>query len=188
MSREVTLLAMGPSRVECPHDTELWATMYMYQYDYHIDKLFCTHNWNEYNVAEVKAAQKRLGFKLIASTMHPELDIELIPIEDILREFGTRYYVDMVGIMLAYAVFLRYDRIKIYGCDCMTNTFYANEKAPTEFWVGVARGRGIEVQIASSSALCKLPEQAKGCFNVVYGLAEEPPINAFRRYPETAGV
>lgn len=51
---------------------------------------------------------------------------------------------------LAYAVYLGYERIDIYGIELDSNTEYSYQQGNFKYWVGVAVGRGIEVNVYSS--------------------------------------
>lgn len=160
--REVTILGMGPSYIECPYDTEIWICMSQLFYAKHLDAVFCFHDWAEYEKDWLEKLMKKYeaGCRIVASTRHPEIDVTLFPIEEILNEFRVKYFRDTIALMIAYAIYCRYERIKIYGCDCMAHSVYIDEKAPTEFWCGVARGRGIELKLAPSTPLCRIEGEA----------------------------
>ncbi len=51
---------------------------------------------------------------------------------------------------LAYAIYKGYKRIEIYGVELESNTEYSYQQGNFKFWVGVAVGRGIEVEIHST--------------------------------------
>ncbi len=82
---------------------------------------------------------------------------------------GNGFYSDTICYMLAYAIdratkirkgklILRkdaYTKIRIYGVDMLTKDEYELEKGGIEYWIGFARGKGIEVEISPQSALCK---------------------------------
>lgn len=50
---------------------------------------------------------------------------------------------------LAYAIYLGYKRIEIYGVELASNTEYHYQQANFKYWLGVAVGRGIEVNLHS---------------------------------------
>lgn len=51
---------------------------------------------------------------------------------------------------LAYAIYLGYSRIEIYGVELESNTEYAYQQGNFKYWCGVAVGRGIDLQIFNS--------------------------------------
>ena len=101
-----------------------------------------------------------LGCELVSATPHPSLPTTVYPIEEVLDEFKVRYFRDNVSYMIAYAIMCKYDMIRFYGIDCLIHSTYIEHKAPTEFWCGVARGRGIRLGVAPSSGLCRLSDDS----------------------------
>ncbi len=63
------------------------------------------------------------------------------------------YITSSVAYALALAVYLKYKRIELYGVEMETNTEYGHQRIGVAFWVGVALGRGIEVDFHSDSVL-----------------------------------
>lgn len=55
--------------------------------------------------------------------------------------------------MLALAIWENYDFIEIWGFDPATGTEYAYQKPGAEYWMGVARGRGIKIWLHKKSNL-----------------------------------
>ena len=45
--------------------------------------------------------------------------------------------------------------IDVYGVDMRHETEYATQRPCMEYWVGYARGKGIEVNIYGPTAICK---------------------------------
>lgn len=163
--KEVTILGMGPSYIELQKPFgELWAVLYQVRHCRHIDRLFCAHDWGMYDpetMEIIRQRQEAEGFQII-STMPPPAPIKgtPYPIEEVITDFQTKYFRDIVCFMIALAIHEGYDPIHFYGVDCRSYSTYAEEKAPTEFWCGVARGRGIQLHIASMSPLCHLLDDA----------------------------
>jgi hypothetical protein len=50
---------------------------------------------------------------------------------------------------LAYAIYLGYPKIEIYGVELASNTEYAYQQGNFKYWLGVAVGKGIDVNIHS---------------------------------------
>lgn len=166
---------MGPSRVECPYDTEVWALNNGYKQvrdtGGHLDKLFLAHtqvkdsdgndifNWEEIN---------KLGVEVINTHRVKGLKSKLFPMKRIVRKFGCDYFSDTICYQLAYAIDSVTTRdksgkislrtplhVKVYGADMHTEDEYDTEKGGIEYWVGYARGLGITVEIANGSLVCK---------------------------------
>ena len=60
--------------------------------------------------------------------------------------------------------------INIYGVDMATGTEYAAQRPSCEYWIGIARGRGITVEIPLSSDLLKV--------NQMYGAEDDSAFHA----------
>lgn len=82
------------------------------------------------------------------------------PLDDVRKEFGE-YLTNSVSYMLALAITLKPKVIGLWGVDmAQDNTKlelseYAHQRPSCEFFVGIAKGRGIEVVIAPESDLLK---------------------------------
>jgi hypothetical protein len=77
----------------------------------------------------------------------PYIDRNNYPLKDVIEHFGTDYFSNTVDYALALAIWEGYQEIDIYGVNMETDTEYAYQKPGVEFWVGVALGRGIKVNV-----------------------------------------
>jgi hypothetical protein len=78
------------------------------------------------------------------------------PLKDAIAA-GRRYFTNTIAYMIAHAILDGYERIELYGVDMASTTEYAYQKACTEYWIGIAEGRGIEVYAPEISELCNAP-------------------------------
>lgn len=79
-----------------------------------------------------------------------------IPIEVLVSEFGTNFIKNCISYQIALATHLKYKHIYLLGVDTFViEKTAAEERASVEFWIGVARGRGIKVSIPQKSSLFK---------------------------------
>jgi hypothetical protein len=76
------------------------------------------------------------------------------PIEEMCHLFG-RYFTSSIGYMLAMAIRDGYSWIGLYGIDLASDIEYQQQRANSEYLVGIARGLGREVVLAPTSAICK---------------------------------
>lgn len=67
------------------------------------------------------------------------------PLEEIVSTFKIQYFTSSVAYAIALACFLGYKRIELYGVEMETNTEYVYQRDGVTLWIGVALGRGIEV-------------------------------------------
>lgn len=63
------------------------------------------------------------------------------------------YVTSSVSYALALAVYLKYKKIEVYGVEMETNTEYGHQRIGVAFWIGIAIGRGIEIDFHSDSIL-----------------------------------
>jgi hypothetical protein len=69
------------------------------------------------------------------------------PIEQVIALTpGYTYLTSSVAYAIALAVLKGYERIEIYGAEMETNTEYGHQRQGVAFWIGLALGRGIDVE------------------------------------------
>ena len=78
-----------------------------------------------------------------------------LPIEEIVHEFGVCYFVTTIAYALAYATYIGVERICMFGCDFAYSDTHVAETGHVNaaYWIGVARGRGVQVDICTESTL-----------------------------------
>jgi hypothetical protein len=76
------------------------------------------------------------------------------PLQEIIDKFGN-YFTNSISYMTALAIFEGFNVIDIYGVDMAVGTEYVNQRPSCEYFIGLARGRGIKVFIPPASDLCK---------------------------------
>lgn len=76
------------------------------------------------------------------------------------------FFTSSVDYMLALAIHERVDRIALHGVDLWAASHErGTQRNGAHYWIGIARGRGIEVVIPDHSSLCKI-ERMYGCFTL----------------------
>ena len=75
-------------------------------------------------------------------------------LERMVTAFG-RYFTSSIGFMVAQAILDDYSWIGLYGIDLASDIEYQQQRANTEYLIGVARGQGRTVVTADSSAILK---------------------------------
>lgn len=78
------------------------------------------------------------------------------------------YFASSIAYMIAYAMYLHYDEIGIFGVDLIDDDEYIWQKPNTEYLIGLARGSGIKVYIPEESALCH--------YSHIYGYEQRPDL------------
>jgi hypothetical protein len=85
---------------------------------------------------------------------------------DTLFKKHGKYFTSSIAYMIAYAMELGYKRIGLYGIDMAMDSEYQYQRPCVEYYVGLARGAGIVVDIPEQSHIMSYPW--------VYGI-EDPP-------------
>lgn len=77
-----------------------------------------------------------------------------MPLDRMVERFG-RYFTSSIGYMIALAILDDYQWIGLFGIDLASDIEYQQQRANSEYLIGVARGEGRTVVIAETAAICK---------------------------------
>lgn len=170
----ITILGLGPSRVQCPYNGEVWGVNTVYRYAQRLDKLYffddlrIKPHCEQMPLEEVAKVNKLVP--IVTNRTYPELsNTEQYPIEEIVKYFhcddneSARYFPNSIAFMIAHAIYIGAKRIEMYGIDHGGVTEYVMAKAAVEHWIGRALGMGIEVLVPSMASLLKIKN------NLLYG-------------------
>lgn len=80
----------------------------------------------------------------------------LYPTEAAIGQFGW-YFTTSIGWMFAHALMEDVRHISVYGVELQHDTEYGPELPGATYFVGLARGMGVQVDIAPESRFCKTP-------------------------------
>ncbi|HSH28682.1 MAG TPA: hypothetical protein VK971_02150 [Thiohalobacter sp.] len=77
------------------------------------------------------------------------------PLQDVINTLGIAYFNNTVAYAVAYAMYLGFEKIALYGCDYSYENGHKAEKGRgcVEFLLGSAAARGIHIEVASDSTL-----------------------------------
>lgn len=67
------------------------------------------------------------------------------------------YYACSVVYMLNLAIYEQVDEIHLYGLDFVADGEYSHQRPCMEYFIGIARGRGIRVYLPNDCAMCEFP-------------------------------
>ena len=170
---KVAIVGTAPSsRLLAPFDdesVEIWACSPGIAPDFstfcdlpRLDRWFELHRWDEPALIEKLgpdglAAYKRWMQQLEATvvTQEPLAGCEQYPLDTILQNFGN-YFTNTISYMLAYAIELGATEIHIAGVDMAAIDEYGAQRPSCEYFIGLARGRGIAVTVPAVSDLLKV--------------------------------
>jgi len=141
-----------------PKDTELWSINDLIFVRQDIDLLWEMHLFEAFSKDQLNNVI--LADKLGIPVMMPQryeglLNIIKFPLKEMILEFKSDYFSTAIAEMMAFAIHLGYKRIDCYGCNMAgISETYKNGKASFEYWLGVASGRGIEVNLHGKYNQC----------------------------------
>ena len=154
--REVHIIGRGVGWEEAPTEGETWGvndTIYWRD----LKLLFNMHDMRPFfsNTYVQTAINKinRLKIPLMSVMHYPEIPTSMAyPLEEISEAFGTDYFTNGIDYEIAYAVYLGFEKIDLYGINMVQGSEYAYEKPGLEYWTGFARGKGIKVEFHGEHA------------------------------------
>lgn len=73
------------------------------------------------------------------------INSQAYPIGEIIKEFNADYFSSSISYAVALGIYQGYKKIEIYGVGLATDTEYRYQRDGFTFWVGIAKGRGVEV-------------------------------------------
>jgi hypothetical protein len=76
------------------------------------------------------------------------------PIEDFRRQYGT-YVTNSISFMLGFALMQGAKQIALYGVDMAYGSEYEYQRPSVEYFIGLARGAGVNVWVPDESPLLK---------------------------------
>jgi len=159
--KEVIILGCGFTNWDCPYDCETWGVNASVKWATRLDKLFFFDDMiNKYDPKEINLHDlKETKAELISTEKNAEyckqlgIDIKVFPLEEICEKFNNHYFSNTINYMIAYALYKGYKKLRLYGIDHIRHETYTMERSGVEFWLGIAVGMGVEVEIAEGSAL-----------------------------------
>ena len=148
---------------------KLFLTDFMYEVEgrLNFDIVAMNEFASEYNCEVISMRKMKLG--------KYELKCKLLPYNRLVNNWGTNYFTDSITYMIAYALntntvlaqsptgVIRRElkqplRIRLFGVDMVTTKEYQASKGGIEFWLGIARGLGAEIEVAQGSAIMANPQ------------------------------
>ena len=158
-----------------PEEFEIWGMNDLFEhiprwtrwFDIHDREL---HKMDNYNTRE---GQKPYIERLAALNcpVYMKEDYDIIPtsikypLELITEEYGlprienpaekSAYFTNSVSFMIALAVYEQFEEIWVYGVDMAVGSEYLEQRPSCEYYLGIAKGKGIPIYLPLESDLLK---------------------------------
>lgn len=157
--KPVCLVGLGPSshgKKWQREDWEVWG-MATDPWAPNYDLIFEVHDpfeWYPYELSEKRLNE--MGRPICMQTASPEVSKSFTyPLEDVI-EIGRDYFGSSLAYMLGLAILQNRPRIRTMGFEMQGQDGYAHQRHNAEYWIGVANGRGIPVEVEEGTKLLKL--------------------------------
>jgi len=166
---KIIICAQGPSWYQCPEtipqDCEIWGCNVIYR-DHWVDRLFFGHDPRGHFIeddANLFENLNNLDIPVYTNGLFKPLKKNaMIPVIEILSEFNTGFFLNVICYMVATAILQKPKCIQFYGVDMRPDAgveTYLNEKGAVEYWVGVALGQGIKFENTLESYVLKIKQE-----------------------------
>ena len=171
--KTVTLVGKGDGWDKFPKDAKhIWAVNSgLIDIQKHATMAFHLHDeWSDVDYDEIMGIVKKRKLPLlVCEPMDKEFGITtamVYPLKEIVEKLsGTPYFTNSVSYMIAYALYKGFTKIELYGFPMNTLLEYKEQKPSIEFWIGVATGMGIDIELHDKSTILFLLEDQ----NRLYG-------------------
>ncbi len=148
----VNIVGSAPGWEDAPNDNGyVWAVNNVHLLR-DVDLIIDVHS-NRINpdIKKDQVHMKVLKSKQIPTYAMDEIEgsthVKKYPLDEIIEEFDTDYFGCGIDYMIALAIYLGAKEIHIYGVWLALESEYAHQKPTVEFWLGIAKGRGIKVRV-----------------------------------------
>ena len=158
--RPLCIIGAGQSKIYAPFhkDVEIWIlNSRLHETVRRFDRQFDIHIPHIYNSLRVdyNTFLSDCGDKLYILDKCPEYpQAKVINSKKMIEKYGN-YFTSSFAWILAQAIDEGYEDISLYGIDLKGKEEYENQRACIEYFIGLARGKGIKVWVHPNSKLLK---------------------------------
>src|SRR3990167_3806416 len=136
---------------EMAENCEIWGINDVIMKRVNFDLLFNIHIPDDYCEMDMACTNlaSSLGIQIIMPDEYAKLPTSIrFPLKEVIKEFDTDYLMTGIAFMFAYAIYKGYKEIDCYGINMRgADEKYKNARACVEYWIGMAKGRGIKVNM-----------------------------------------
>ena len=152
--KELILLGRGPSWKQCPYDAEVWAaSTVLLDPEARIDRISRVFAFDPLSVDDIRQSVELAKAHSIPVVSIEDYATEPYPLLEIGKKYQFPYFNNTISYMLGMAIFQGYEKIRLFGVDQGPHWKYIANKPYVMFWMGVAIGQGVEVEISSNCLL-----------------------------------
>ena len=156
------------------HEFEIWTVNNLYRFVPRQDRIFelhtreqiaadLTHGVDGKTYVEEMASMK---IPVYMQEKYPDIPSSVrYPLEKMIEEFGVErsnvnhtpdaYFTNSISFMLALGIYEGFKEIHVYGVDLAVGVEYVEQRPSCEYYLGIAKGRGIKLYLPIESDLLK---------------------------------
>lgn len=169
VGKDIIILGAGHGWDICPYDKETWTlNMQLFKVK-RVDRLFLTdpieyktdiqrgfyfgtyEKKGEKIPVTVEDFKKKLeidNVPFVSAYRYDDIKTyEPYPIKEVIYGFNTPYFANTVSYMIAYAILHGVKNIDLWGINQAHSNEYLMHKGCVEFWLGMAAGAGVNINI-----------------------------------------
>ncbi len=192
MEKKVAIVGFAGTRGMAPYDDEtweIWAVNNLYNAIPRTTRIFELHRRDDLEHRESHGqpgeshieSLKKCPLPIYMQQRHEDIPTSVAyPIDAMIENFGIprmasklkdAYFTNSISFMIALAISEGFNVIHLYGVDMAVGTEYAEQRPSCEYYVGIAKGMGIDIRIPTESDLLKT--------RFIYGY-EEDKVQAWK--------
>lgn len=162
MGMNIAIVGMSPSANDAPFGKsgwECWGMPWHPDLWVMFDRVFEMHDLSHEDLFNDAYIEKLKGLEIPLYMQEAYFEnATQYPFDDI----GTDYFSSSIGYMMALAIKENPSCISIYGVDMADDTEYRHQRPNLEYLIGLARGKGIIVNVHESSPVMKFKSNVEG--------------------------
>lgn len=165
--RTITILGSGPEWQKYPQDVETWTVGKMLMLKdppKRVDRIFSLDAIDDMKIIKRGVFSReafigeinRRAVPYYSSVLEPEIPLSAeYPLKDVVGRFKVPYFSNTISYMIALALFEGVRTLNLYGVAQMGAHEYVTERGCVEFWLGMALGKGVSVNIETPSLVMR---------------------------------
>ncbi len=150
---KVTLIGKGKGWEDAPAEGETWG-IHSLCLRRPVSMVWDMHKIDRSDKEQAKIIKYVNDNKVSYMTLKKHKDIPT-SIEFPVKGMPSKYARSSVAYMVWYASYIGATEIEIFGIYLAFETEYYEQRPSIEYWIGYARGKGIEVTINEPTTICK---------------------------------
>ncbi len=164
--KRVAIVGFAPSCISAPYadeSIEIWTMNFHHTQLPRSSRIFELHDWAIVESEGFVESFRSSKVPVYLQESRPDVPMSVTyPIREMASEFGVDgranpYFTNTISYMLALAIAEGFEEIQVFGVDMSHSTEYGSQRPSCEFFLGIAKGRGIRLVMHPDSELLQTP-------------------------------